>query len=52
MAFDQQRGLVWKTIDLELMEDVLGGVDRAPSELDSGDGAPQDYELKINASEV
>ena len=52
LAFDRQCGIGWKTIELELTEDVLGGVDRVPSELDSEDVAPQDYKLKIDVNEV
>ena len=52
LGFDRQRGIGWKTIELELTEDVLGGVDRVPSELDSEDVAPQDYKLKIDVNEV
>ena len=52
LGFDRQRGLGWKTVNVELTEDVLGGVDRVPSELDSENIAPQDYRLKINVTEV
>ena len=52
LAFDRQRGIGWKTVELELTEDVLGGVDRVSSELDSEDVAPQDYKLKIDVNEV
>ena len=52
LGFDRQRGIGWKTVELELTEDVLGGVDRVSSELDSEDVAPQDYELKIDFEEV
>ena len=52
LAFDRQRDLGWKTVELELTEDVLGGVDRVSSELDSDDVAPQDYKLKIDVNEV
>ena len=52
LAFDRQRGIGWKTVELELTEDVLGGVDRVSSELDSDDVAPQDYKLKIDVNEV
>ena len=52
LGFDRQRGLGWKTVNVELTEDVLGGVDRVPSELDSEDVAPQDYKLKIDMNEV
>ena len=52
LGFDRQRGIGWKTVELELTEDVLGGVDRVPSELDSEDVAPQDYKLKIDVIEV
>lgn len=52
LAFDQQRGPVWKTIDLTLKEDVLSGDERAPSEFDSRDRLPQDYKLKIDMPEV
>ena len=48
LAFDRQRGPVSKTIDLELTEDVLGGVDCAPL----GGGEPQGYKLKIGMDEV
>ena len=52
LGFDRQRSIGWKTVELELTEDVFGGVDRVSSELDSEDVAPQDYELKIDVNEV
>ena len=52
LGFDRKRGFGWKAIELELKEDVIGAVDRVPSELDLEDGAPQDYELKIDVNEV
>ena len=52
LGVDRHRGLGWKTVNVELTEDVLGGVDRVPSELDSEDVAPQDYKLKIDMNEV
>ena len=52
VGVDRHRGLGWKTVNVELTEDVLGGVDSVPSELDSEDVAPQDYELKIDMNEV
>ena len=52
LGVDRHRGLGWKTVNVELTEDVLGGVDSVPSELDSEDVAPQDYELKIDMNEV
>ena len=52
LEFDRQRGLGCKTVNVELTEDVLGGLDYLPSELDSEDTAPQDYELKIDMNEV
>ena len=52
LGFDRQRGLGWKTVNVELTEDVLGAVDCLPSELDLEDVAPQDYRLKISVTEV
>ena len=52
LRFDRHHGLGWKTVNVELTEGVLGGVDCVPSELDSKDGALQDYELKIDVNEV
>ena len=52
LGFDRHRRLGWKTVNVELTEDVIGAVHRVPSELNSEDGAPQDYELKIDVNEV
>ena len=51
MEVDRLLNPVWKTIDLELKEDVLYGGNSAPSEVSRG-GVPQDYGLRIGVNEL